>query len=250
MENFEQEINDKIDGLFSFDDDLSSPINIADKGLGFHHKENALKESQFKVKDRSLKSSGHPLPSLSDIKEVPIPKTLAHSSLSSSSRTEKKPANSSTYTSMKTPEIEIKEPEEQVIYQPSSVEKVAMAWFVDFVLINALLGCAVFVIFSVSGLEISSFSNVLTQADFLIFSGFFYFLLYSLYFTALGLLGTPGRMLFGTKLVSTDDNNVLKPWQTLTRSSIILLSPLFILLPLYFGLHDEWSKTRSVEDKW
>ena len=68
MENFEQEINDKIDGLFSFDDDLSSPINIADKGLGFHHKENALKESQFKVKDRSLKASGHPLPSLSDIK--------------------------------------------------------------------------------------------------------------------------------------------------------------------------------------
>ena len=124
------------------------------------------------------------------------------------------------------------------------------AWFVDFVLINALLGLRGFCYFSVSGLEISSFSNVFNQTDFLIFSGFFYFLLYSLYFTALGLLGTPGRMLFGTKLVSTDDNNVLKPWQTLTRSSIILLSPLFILLPLYFGLHDEWSKTRSVEDKW
>ena len=109
--------------------------------------------------------------------------------------------------------------------------------------ILAFIGGAVFFIISVSGINVGA-------PLVLIFLGSFFAVFYLIYFSVLEMLGTPGRMIFGTKLVSSREGEALHSWQTFVRSLIILVSPLLLLIPLYFGWHNTVSETKSVEDKW
>ena len=242
MKEIDQEISNKIDGLFSFDDDKYDQVNVVDKGLGFHHKKESLKESGVNVKNLSHKKTNIPLPVVNEIKEVAMPKTLSHraegmldNQLSNIISSDSEKNNSS---------------DELDDFQLSSVEKVAMSWAVDFLIILSVLGGTIYFIFNVSGVNFGNPVHLLKRTDFAIFFSSFFVLFYLLYFTVLEMLGSPGRMFFGTRLTSTEEGEPLRSWQTFSRALIILASPFLLLIPLYFGWHDSLSRTSSVEDKW
>jgi len=244
MKDIDQEISSKIDNLFSFDEETFDKVNAVDKGLGFHHKKIDLAQSKMNHKNLSRKSSGIPLPKASLIKEVEMPKTLSHQGLKN---IEEKKIQISSLSNADLNEVE---KDEEVIFQPSSVEKVAMAWFVDLFVILAFISGAMFFIVNISGINVGSPLELILRKDFLMFLGAFFSVFYLIYFSVLEMLGTPGRMIFGTKLISTRETQTLHSWQTLVRSLIIILSPFLLLIPLYFGWHNTLSETRSVEDKW
>lgn len=246
MDKIDQEISTKIDNLFSFDDEDYEKVNVMDKGLGFHHKKNELKQARGQQTSLNRKRTGIPLPQVNQIKEVPMPSTLSHvgDTTSSESSIDIK-SIVRTQSSKDEPVTNV-----ELVYQSSSVEKVAFAWVVDFFIITTFLSAAVFLIFNISGVTLGKPLEVLLRTDFIIFFSSFFIVFYFVYFTVLELLGTPGRMFFGTKLISTREGSSLHSWQTFLRSLIIISSPLLLLIPLYFGWHDKVSETRSVEEKW
>ena len=246
MDKIDKEISTKIDSLFSFDEEEYDKVNVMDKGLGFHHKKNSLKQSSGRQANIQRKSSGIPLPQVNQIKEVPMPSTLNHS-VSSSKVDSKIEISSISKTKLNVSE---EESQGELIYQSSSVEKVAFAWVVDFFIIATFLSAAVFLIFNISGISLGRPTEVIMRSDFLLFFTSFFVVFYFVYFTVLELLGTPGRMFFGTKLVTTRASESLHSWQTFLRALIIAVSPFLLLIPLYFGWHDKVSETRSVEEKW
>jgi hypothetical protein len=244
MKEIDQEISNKIDSLFSFDEETFDKVNPVDKGLGFHHKKLDLKQSKREQQNLSQKPSGIPLPNISEIKEVEMPKTLSHQGLTKGNNKE------FDLNILAASEKRAGQDSDKVIYQASSVEKVAFAWLVDLFIILAFIGGAVFFIINVSGINVGEPLELVLRKDFLIFLGSFFGAFYLIYFSVLEMLGTPGRMIFGTKLVSTRDSESLHSWQTFIRGLIILISPVLLLVPLYFGWHNSISETRSVEDKW
>ena len=246
MDKIDQEISTKIDSLFSFDNEDYEKLNIMDKGLGFHHKKNELKQGAGQKTSMKRKRTGIPLPKITEIKEVPLPTTLNHTGNTS------KITSPIELTSIAKESNESNEKLNQVeiVYQSSSVEKVAFAWLVDFFVIATFLSAAVFLIFNISGISIGKPTEIILRADFLIFFTTFFVVFYFIYFTVLELLGTPGRMFFGTKLISTKNSGALHSGQTFLRALIIVTSPFLLLIPLYFGWHDKVSETRSVEEKW
>ena len=64
--------------FFSFDDEDYDKVNVMDKGLGFHHKKNELKQARGQQTSLNRKRTGIPLPQVNQIKEVPMPSTLSH----------------------------------------------------------------------------------------------------------------------------------------------------------------------------
>lgn len=244
MKEIDQEISNKIDNLFSFDEETFDKVNPVDKGLGFHHKKLDLKQSRRDHKNMSQKPSGIPLPNVNEIKEVEMPKTMSHQGLNNSVEKE------FDLNLLRSSEKNAQENIDEIVYQPSSVEKVTFAWLVDLFVILAFIGGAVFFIISVSGINVGAPLDLMLRKDFLIFLGSFFAVFYLIYFSVLEMLGTPGRMIFGTKLISSREGEPLHSWQTFVRSLIILVSPLLLLIPLYFGWHNTVSETKSVEDKW
>tara|TARA_B100000925_G_scaffold281863_1_gene254096 strand:+ start:2318 stop:3055 length:738 start_codon:yes stop_codon:yes gene_type:complete len=245
MKEIDQEISNKIDSLFSFDDEAFDKVNPVDKGLGFHHKKMNLEDSRSKLKNLSQKPSGIPLPNIGEVKEVEMPKTLSHQGLN---RAVEKEFDLNILNNVERDKNE-SSPEE-VVYQPSTVEKVAFAWLVDLFIIFTFIGGAVFFIINFSGVNVGSPLELILRRDFIIFLSAFFGIFYLIYFSVLEMLGTPGRMIFGTKLISTRESGSLHSWQTVVRSLVILISPFLLLIPLYFGWHNSLSETRSVEDKW
>ena len=227
-------------------DNLS--FSALDKGLGFHHKERSLKESKnsttYELKNKKLRTAN-------SIKEVGVPSLKNDRPLGLSNEISLEDAFAGTlnennlgneHTAPEDVEIEARLIE-------SSLEKVSAAWAVDLLLILISICAALVLFMSATGISMLEFKSFVMLKESQIFISFFFVAFYLLYFSILDINSTPGKLIFGTKLISST-NDRLTVFSTFTRALVILLSfPLF-MLPLVFGWHNKLSKTISVEEKW
>ena len=130
----------------------------------------------------------------------------------------------------------------------SSLEKVSAAWAVDLTLILLSIVSALILFGSATGISFNEFQEFFRKES-QIFIGVFFTIFYLLYFSVLDLNSSPGKLLFGTRLV-TSSNQRLTVFNTFSRAFIILVSIPLFMLPLIFGVHNKLSGTVSIEEKW
>ena len=220
-----------------------------DKGLGFHHKETKLQKesasSSFRLQNNNLNTT-------KKINEVPVPtlktdKSLGVSEISldeaySFSENIENPSLESSRTT------EDSEHYESPLIE-SSLEKVSAAWAVDLTLILLSIVSALILFASATGISFNEFQEFFSRKESQIFIGVFFTIFYLLYFSVLDLNSSPGKLLFGTRLV-TSSKDRLTVFNTFSRALIILISIPLFMLPLIFGVHNKLSGTISIEEKW
>ena len=149
-----------------------------------------------------------------------------------------------------TPEVNISSlDEEKKQLNPSKPDKVFFAWFVDTFIVLSVIAAAIVTLFTLTGIPLSNVSHFLSNQSSIGFVSLFFLVFYLIYFSVLDLGASPGKALLGTSIESTSGES-LRLSQTFTRALIQITSIFFLFIPLYFGLHNEWSQTRSVEDNW
>ena len=221
-----------------------------DKGLGFHHKETKL---QKETPSASFRLQNNNLNTTKKINEVPVPTLKTDSSFggreisldeayafSERNQTDSLKANDKRVDDgdlFENPLIE------------SSLEKVSAAWAVDLTLILLSIVSALILFGSATGINFNEFHEFFLRKESQIFIGVFFTIFYLLYFSVLDLNSSPGKLLFGTRLVASASQR-LTVFNTFTRALIILISIPLFMLPLIFGLHNKLSGTISVEEKW
>ena len=221
---------------------------VLDKGLGFHHKEKNISES---VKTNTYELKNQKLMTTKSIKEINVPTLKNDMGLNAREITldeafgvQNKPIEvHEKVNEQKFNEIKIENRVE------SSLEKVAAAWAVDLILIFISIVIALVLFMSATGLSFNEFKSFLLLKESQFFILVFFMAFYFLYFSILDINSSPGKLIFGTRLVSLN-NNRLTVFNTFSRSLIILISIPLFLLPIIFGFHNKLSNTICVEEKW
>ena len=236
------------DDVLSREVDLDE-INFAviDKGLGFHHKERSpsenLSTSRMDLSKQKL-LNGREIGGI----DVPTIKTDKVASKSEVTISEALGVDNNSISQESVLEVDNKVSEDVFITE-SSLEKVTAAWAVDLVLILLSIIAALILFIYATGIDFEELKIFMLRTDAQIFLGVFFTIFYLLYFSVLDLNSSPGKLLFGTKLISAT-NSRLTVFNTFTRAFIILFSIPLFLLPLIFGAHNKISGTLSVEENW
>lgn len=120
------------------------------------------------------------------------------------------------------------------------------AWVIDLVLILALVAVTGACLVLASGLNYSLILKLATSSDLTIFGGSVFSIYYILYFTILELSVTPGKIICGIRLVSSDRNQISVK-NTFIRSLVSLLSVLVFCFPMVLDFQGRLSDTKIVK---
>ena len=248
--NFTDNFN-KNSNIFADIDIENLNFEAIDKGLGFHHKETKLNQSS---KSGSYRIQNNSFSTNKKIKEVAVPTLRTDSSLGSNEISLEEAfsvnANNNHQDFIATKKsISIKDINTNDVLIESSLEKVSAAWAVDLTLILLSIIAALILFGSATGVNFDEFKEFFMRNESQVFIGVFFIIFYLLYFSVLDLNSSPGKLLFGTRLVAAN-NERLTVFNTFTRALVILISIPLFMLPIVFGLHNKISKTISVEEKW
>jgi len=198
------------------------------KGLGFHQKEvqKVLKPLNAQVREESYKGqnfSSKEKSQLSSFYQNPpitkeFPKELAQ--------------------------------EEEILGQESEQEKYylhqSLSFLIDLIIILGLLSTTFLCFFYFSPLDIQQALEVMSSSIFFFSFSILFSIYYITYFSFLDILGTPGKLCLGLKLVETNrDTLTLK--HTFLRSIITLSSFLVAFLPLIVDFHGKLSDSKVVK---
>ena len=241
--NLDHEISEKVDQLFSLEGE-NSLINVADKGLGFHAPK---KRDEKKIaQKKSFKLNNQVFQGQKNISQMSVPKTKSDDTFAGEASVDLNIFNQvGQNNEVKISSLE----EEKVQLNPSKPDKVFFAWFVDTLIVLLVIAAAMIMLFTLTGIPLSNLSQFLSHKSSIGFVSLFFLVFYLIYFSILDLGTSPGKALLGTSIESTNESQ-LRLSQTFTRALIQITSIFFLFIPLYFGLHNEWSQTRSVEDNW
>jgi len=243
--------------IFDIEEDEIEELSfdLADEGLGFHCRENLASEMITGPKKiAKIELNKKLLSSKSNISPIDLPQTSSGTSLpgleESSQRVTLGVGGESFLENFNNKNI----PKEEfspgkILLKKSSIEKVAFAWVVDIILILFFIAISVVFFFALTNIPYNEVLKLIEFKEMVLFFCIFFSIFYLFYFSILDLSGTPGKLIFATKLASTKKGR-LKMRQTLLRALIILCSPLFLFLPIIYGLHDTASSTQSVEEIW
>ena len=198
------------------------------KGLGFHQKEvqKVLKPLNAQVREESYKGqnfSSKEKSQLSSFYQNPpitkeFPKELAQ--------------------------------EEEILGQESEQEKYylhqSLSFLIDLIIILGLLSTTFLCFFYFSPLDIQQALEVMSSSIFFFSFSILFSIYYITYFSFLDILGTPGKLCFGLRLVETN-RDALTLKHTFLRSIITLSSFLVAFLPLIVDFHGKLSDSKVVK---
>ena len=239
-----QDVNSKDSGFLADFDFEKMNFSALDKGLGFHHNENTLKgknvSSTYELKNNKMLTSreikGISVPTLKTDKSLTAPEISMEDAFGRESQ------KFSVHMEEKTQENEI-------LVTESTLQKVTAAWAVDLILIFISIIAALILFTSATGISFNEFKSFMYREESQVFLSVFFVVFYLLYFSVLDLNSSPGKLLFGTRLISINGDRVTV-FKTFVRSVVILISIPLFLLPLIFGLQNKLSGTKSIEEKW
>ena len=141
--------------------------------------------------------------------------------------------------------VETKAPAAQKYIAASMLSQFS-AWIVDILVIASFVAITGALLVLASGIELKMYSRLISVQDLSIFSAAIFSIYYLLYFTILDLSSSPGKTLFGLKVIKVDGKG-LSVRHTFFRALISLLSAVALFLPMVLDFQGRLSDTKVVK---
>ncbi len=126
-------------------------------------------------------------------------------------------------------------------FRATNIERFA-SWAVDLVCISMIIASVLLVFSRFTGVSLSRLVMINGIEESLLFLGSIYCFFYLLYFTLLDFSSTPGKYLFGLKLVNVGKGR-LRMHQTFMRSFVTLTTGLLLFVPTMIKSDNKISQT-------
>lgn len=238
---------------FQINEDTFKPMT---RGLGFHHD---TKRPSFKPAPKEVKAFGtakspvnQTLTSLPNISIGATPKstpTVGQMPSGLEAFYGAKPADPVAQNLFEKPlhqeKTEVKK-EKTINTKAASQTSQLFAWVVDILVIASFVALTGALLVFASGIEFNMYSRLISSKDLGIFAAAIFSIYYLLYFTILELSATPGKTIFGIRLVKADGSEVSVK-HTFTRALISLLSGVALFLPMLLDFQGRLSDTKVVK---
>lgn len=219
------------------------------KGLGFHHeqkRQNSFRTTPKEIKNNSATKSLHPL--LNDLDTNNQKKVGANVPSGLEAFYGKAPEHkkveevklADTTTLLSNNEVQYIEKKN------ASIVLTFAAWAIDLLVVLAFSIITTTLLVWASGINFNTFLRIVPMEDTIIFSAILFSIYYMLYFTILELNGTPGKTIFGLKLV-TLSNRPITVRHTFIRSIVSLLSFVALFLPMLVDFQGRLSETKVIK---
>lgn len=221
------------------------------KGLGFHQD---LKKPSFKPAPREVKPFGVP---------NTITGKMAKSPISSSENSTKlnnhipsgleafygqAPSTVNSLPSLPTEheehKTEIKPVKSSLTPAPAMAQ--ITAWIIDLLVIASFVAITGTLLVLASGIELQMYSRLISFQDLMAFTAAIFSIYYLLYFTILDLSASPGKTIFGLRVIRNDGRS-LRVKHTFSRAFISLISGIALFLPLTLDFQGRLSDTKVVK---
>lgn len=239
---------------FQISEDTFKPMT---RGLGFHHD---TKRPSFKPAPKEVKAFGSaksPMnQSLNSISTSigAAPKTTPNAAQMPSGLEAfygAKPAAASTTDTQNLFEKPLQEKTEvkkEKVVSAKAAPQVSQffAWVIDILVIASFVALTGALLVFASGIEFNMYSRLISPQDLAIFAAAIFSIYYLLYFTILELSSTPGKTIFGIRLVTASGSEVTVK-HTFTRALISLLSGVALFLPMLLDFQGRLSDTKVVK---
>lgn len=225
---------------FNLDEDSFKPMT---KGLGFHHEQ---KKTSFKVAPKENKT-------FASAKTQPMLNSLSAKNTKAIA-TQHIPSGLEAFygTQVQTRPAEFFEiaTDEKFETKQKTVEASSLlqfgAWIIDLLVIASFEIITGALLILASGIEFKVLARLVSTQDLIAFSVAIFSIYYLLYFTILDLSASPGKTLFGIRLIKSDKGNVAVK-NTFTRSLVSLLSVVALFLPMLLDFQGRLSDTKLVK---
>ncbi len=227
---------------FNISEDSFKPMT---KGLGFHQEQ---KRSSFKPAPKEIKPFGSSRP-LAKSTAASFAKTTQHipTGLEAFYST-KGTATVQVETNVFEKKIESVEEkiETQKKYKTAGMPTQFFAWAVDVLVIASFVAVTGALLVLASGIQYQMFAKLISNQDLIAFGAAIFAIYYLLYFTILDLTASPGKTIFGIRLVKTDNTQVSVK-NTFTRAIVSLFSGVALFLPMLLDFQGRLSDTRVIK---
>lgn len=234
---------------FQINEDTFKPMT---KGLGFHQD---TKRPSFKPAPKEVKTFGS---SKLAVKQTFSSIATNIESPKSSKNTNQLPSGLEAFYGAKgvietenlfersQDKLEIK-PERTIVNKKAAPQVLQFfAWIIDVLVVASFVALTGAVLVFSSGIEITMYSRLISVKDLGIFTTAIFSIYYLLYFTILELSATPGKTIFGIRLVSSSGRQVSVK-HTFARALISLFSGVALFLPMLLDFQGRLSDTRVVK---
>lgn len=236
---------------FQISEDTFKPMT---RGLGFHHD---TKRPSFRPAPKEVKAFGSTKSPMNQSLRS-IPSSIGAPSKSTPNAAQMpsgleafygaKPAESVAQNLFENPihdKTEIKK-EKTISAKSASQTSQLFAWIIDILVIASFVALTGTLLVFSSGIEFDMYSRLITTQDLAIFGAAIFSIYYLLYFTILELSSTPGKTIFGIRLVTASGSEVTVK-HTFTRAFISLLSGVALFLPMLLDFQGRLSDTKVVK---
>lgn len=143
------------------------------------------------------------------------------------------------------PEIQKSEVRKQIKLKSAPLFMQFCAWAIDVLLILSFVILTCFMLVIASGIEFSAIQRVALKEDLIYFAVSIFAIYYMFYFSILDLNSSPGKVVFGLKLLKVDGTQVTIR-QTFVRSLVSLLSGIALFLPMLLDFQGKLSDSKVV----
>lgn len=120
------------------------------------------------------------------------------------------------------------------------------AWIIDILMIVSFVALTGVLLVFASGIEFTMYSRLISPKELSIFTATIFSIYYLLYFTILELSATPGKTIFGIRLV-TNSGREVSVKHTFTRALISLFSGIALFLPMLLDFQGRLSDTKVIK---
>lgn len=237
---------------FQISEDTFKPMT---RGLGFHHD---TKRPSFKPAPKEVKAFGSAKsPMNQSLHSMPTsigaaPKTTPNAAQMPSGLEAfygtKSASTTDTQNLFEKPiheKVETKK-EKTISAKSASQTSQLLAWVIDILVIASFVALTGALLVFASGIEFNMYSRLISPQDLAIFATAIFSIYYLLYFTILELSSTPGKTIFGIRLVTASGTEVTVK-HTFTRALISLLSGVALFLPMLLDFQGRLSDTKVVK---
>lgn len=236
---------------FQISEDTFKPMT---RGLGFHHD---TKRPSFKPAPKEVKAFGSTKSPMNQaLHSMPTSIGAAPKSTPNAAQMPSgleafygaKPADPVAQNLFDKPVHEKTETKKEKTISVKSASQTSqfLAWVIDILVIASFVALTGALLVFASGIEFNMYSRLISPQDLAIFTTAIFSIYYLLYFTILELSSTPGKTIFGIRLVTASGSEVTVK-HTFARALISLLSGVALFLPMLLDFQGRLSDTKVVK---
>jgi uncharacterized RDD family membrane protein YckC len=216
------------------------------KGLGFHHeqkRQHSFRSAPKEIKNNTTQKSLHPL--LNDL-ATNNQKKISTNIPSGLEAFYGKPTEPKKSDEIKLADTTTLLADSEIQYiekKNASIILTFAAWIIDLLVVFSFSIITTTLLIWASGINFNTFLRIVPMEDTIVFSAVLFSIYYMLYFTILELNGTPGKTIFGLRLI-TINNRPISVRHTFIRSIVSLLSFVALFLPMLVDFQGRLSETK------